>query len=238
VEKEQKVTVRRIKGAKGKRRQLVMLTAYDQPFARLIDEAGVDIVLVGDSLGNVVLGYKNTRPVTMADMVHHTKAAARGVKRALLVADIPYHAVSVANAKRLIAAGAQAVKIEGLKGVKEIIKAGVPIMGHLGYLPQTMGKPTVQTSGRLIRQAKELAAAGIFALTLEMVEPQLAREITEAIGVPTIGCGSGPFCDGQVVVTYDLLGLSDWQPRFARPRVELKQIARQAIRDYIGSVRA
>lgn len=215
-----------------------MLTAYDYPFARILDEAGIDIVLVGDSLGNVVLGHKNTRSVTMADMVHHTQAAARGVKRALLVADMPYRSVSARNAKRLIGAGARAVKIEGLKGVKAVIKAGIPVMGHLGYLPQTMGKPKVQRSVKLVKQARALAAAGVFAITLEMVEPQLARAITAAVPVPTIGIGSGPFCDGQVLVSYDLLGLSDWSPRFVRPMANLKKAALKAIKDFIGEVRA
>jgi len=234
VEKNEKVTVAKVRQAK----KIVMLTAYDYPFARILDEAGSDIVLVGDSLGNVVLGHKNTRPVTMADMVHHTKAAARGVKRALLVADMPYRSVSVRNAKRLIGAGARAVKIEGLKGVKSVIEAGIPVMGHLGYLPQTMGKPKVQRSVKLLKQARALAAAGVFAITLEMVEPQLARAITAAVSVPTIGIGSGPFCDGQVLVSYDLLGLSDWTPRFVRPKANLKKAALKAIRNFIGEVRA
>ncbi|MFA5113979.1 MAG: 3-methyl-2-oxobutanoate hydroxymethyltransferase [Candidatus Margulisiibacteriota bacterium] len=234
MEKNEKVTVAKVRQAK----KIVMLTAYDYPFARILDEAGSDIVLVGDSLGNVVLGHKNTRPVTMADMVHHTKAAARGVKRALLVADMPYRSVSVRNAKRLIGAGARAVKIEGLKGVKSVIEAGIPVMGHLGYLPQTMGKPKVQRSVKLLKQARALAAAGVFAITLEMVEPQLARAITAAVSVPTIGIGSGPFCDGQVLVSYDLLGLSDWTPRFVRPKANLKKAALKAIRNFIGEVRA
>jgi 3-methyl-2-oxobutanoate hydroxymethyltransferase len=186
----------------------------------------------------VVLGHKNTRPVTMADMIHHTKAAARGTKRALLVADMPYQSVSVKNAKRLIGAGADAVKIEGLKGVSAVIKAGIPVMGHLGYLPQTMGKPKVQRSVKLIDQARSLERAGVFAITLEMVAPQLAREITEAVKVPTIGIGSGRFCDGQVLVSYDLLGLSDWVPRFVRPRVNLKKIALRAINGFVKEVQA
>jgi 3-methyl-2-oxobutanoate hydroxymethyltransferase len=236
MEKGEKVTVRRVREAKGEGRQVSMLTAYDYPFAKMLDEAGVDIVLVGDSLGNVILGYKNTRPVTMADMVHHTRAAARGVNRALVVADIPYRSVSVKNAKRLISAGADAVKIEGLKGVKAVVKAGIPVMGHLGYLPQTMGKPKVQSSAGLIGQAQELEKAGVFAITLEMVEPQLAKAITKAVNVPTIGIGSGPHCDGQVLVSYDLLGLSDWQPRFARPKTDLKKVIRRTVRSFIKEI--
>jgi 3-methyl-2-oxobutanoate hydroxymethyltransferase len=238
MEKSEKVTVRTIQKSKVKSQKLCMLTAYDYPFAKILDEAGVDIVLVGDSLGNVVLGYKNTRPVTMAEMIHHTKAAARGVKRALLVADMPFRAVSVQNAKRLINAGAQAVKIEGLKGVKAVIRAGIPVMGHLGYLPQTMNKPKLQGSVNLVKQARSLEEAGVFAITLEMVEPRLAREITKAVKVPTIGCGSGPFCGGQVLVSYDLLGLGDWVPRFVKPRTNLKKIAIKAIKGFINEVRA
>jgi len=213
-----------------------MLTAYDYAFAKILDEAGVDIILVGDSLGNVVLGHKNTRSVTVADMIHHTKAVAKGVKRALLVADMPYRSVSVKNAKRLIKAGAKAVKIEGLKGVRAIVKAGVPVMGHLGFLPQTMLKPKTQRSTKLIEQAKKLEAAGVFAITLEMIEPKLAKQITEAVKVPTIGIGSGPHCDGQVLVSYDLLGLSAWRPNFVKPKANLRKIVTKAIKEWGRSI--
>lgn len=217
-----------------------MLTAYDYPFARILDDAGVDIVLVGDSLGNVVLGYKDTRPVTMEDMVHHTKAVARGIRRALLVADIPYRSASVKNAKRLIKAGAKAVKIEGVKAIsviKSIIKAGIPVMGHLGYLPQTMRKPKIQRSVDMIEEAKKLEAAGVFAIVLEMVEKELAKKIARAVSVPVIGCGSGPFCDGQVLVSYDLLGLGEWAPSFARQKVNLRSLSVKAVKDYIKEVK-
>ena len=230
----EKITVSKIKLSKLQGHKISMLTAYDYPFAKILDEAGVDIVLTGDTMGNVVLGYKNTRPVTMEDMVHHTKAAARGVKRALLVSDIPYRSVSVKNAKCLIKAGARAVKIEGLKGVKTIVQAGIPVMGHLGYLPQTMVKPKVKKSAKLVEQAKTLEAAGVFAIVLEMVEPRLARLITKAVKVPTIGIGSGPDCDGRVLVSYDLLGLSDWQPGFAKPKVNLRKIALRAIKEWMS----
>lgn len=229
------MTVTGLRRAKQLRRGISMLTAFDYPMARVLDDAGVDIVLVGDSLGNVALGHKNTRSVTMADMVHHTKAAANGVKRALLVADLPYRSVSVKNAKQLLRAGAQAVKIEGLKGVRQIVKAGIPVMGHLGYLPQTMKRPKVQRSAALIEQARQLEADGAFAITLEMVEPKLAEMITDSVGVPTIGIGSGRHCDGQVLVTYDLLGLSGWQPNFARPRIDLKHIASKTIKKWMRS---
>ena len=226
----EKITTRKIRNPKS---EIRMLTAYDYPMAKILDGAGIDIILVGDSLGNVVLGYKNTRAVTMDDMVHHTKAVARGVKRALVVADMPYRSVSVKNAKRLIKAGAKAVKIEGFKGVRAVVNAGIPVMGHLGYLPQTMAKPKIQRSAKLVEQAKILEAAGVFAITLEMVEPKLAKKITEAVAVPTIGIGSGPSCDGQVLVSYDLLGLSDWTPVFAKPKVNLKKIIAKTVKEWV-----
>lgn len=233
----EKVTPSKVKKSKVQRRKITMLTAYDYPFATILDEAGVDIVLVGDSLGNVILGYKNTRPVTIDDMVHHTKAAARGVKRALVVADIPYCSTSIKNAKRLIKAGAKAVKIEGLKGVKVIVKAGISVMGHLGYLPQTMRKPKIQRSKAIIEQAKKLEAAGVFSIVLEMVDPKIAKKVTETVKVPTIGIGSGKNCDGQVLVTYDLIGLSEWSPRFVKRRIDAKKIIQRAVKRYIMDVR-
>jgi 3-methyl-2-oxobutanoate hydroxymethyltransferase len=214
--------------------KISMLTAYDYPFAKILDEAGVDIILVGDSLGNVVLGYKDTRSVTMDDMFHHTKAVARGVKRSLVVADIPYRSLSVKNAKRLVKAGAKAVKIEGLKGVKTIVKAGIPVMGHLGYLPQTMRKPKVQKSKKLIGEAIKLEEAGAFAIVLEMVDKKLSKAITAAVNIPTIGIGSGPHCDGQVLVTHDLIGLSDWSPKFVKSKANLKKAAALAIKKWMS----
>jgi 3-methyl-2-oxobutanoate hydroxymethyltransferase len=230
------ITSRKIRNPKSEIRKIVMLTAYDYPFAKILDEAGVDIVLVGDSLGNVILGYKNTRPVTMEDMIHHTKAAAKGVKRALLVADVPYLSANPKDAIRLIKAGAKAVKVEGVKGVREIIKAGIPVMGHLGYLPQSARKPKIQRSRRIINQAKELEEAGVFAIVLEMVDPQIAREVTKSVKVPTIGIGSGPHCDGQVLVTYDLLGLGEWAPSFVKPKANLRKAAIRAVKDFVKEV--
>jgi len=233
----EKVTPRVIRKAKSVNRKLSVLTAYDYPLAKILDEAGIDIVLVGDSVGNVVLGYKNTRPVTMEDMVHHTKAVARGVKRALVVADIPYRSNSVKNAKRLVKAGAKAVKIEGVKGVKAIVKAGIPVMGHLGYLPQSGKKPKVQRSKKIVKDARELEKAGVFAIVLEMVDPKIAKEVTKTVKVPTIGIGSGKNCDGQVLVTYDLIGLSDWSPKFVKKTVSLKDQISRAVKKYIARVK-
>ena len=218
-----------------------MLTAYDYSFASILDEAGLDMILVGDSLGNVILGCENTLPVTMADMLHHTRAAARGVKRALLVADMPYKAAvaprkALSNAKALIKAGAQAVKIEGIKDIKAIaaiVKAGIPVMGHIGCLPQTAKEYKIQRSSGLLEQAKLLASAGVFAVVLELVEPELAKQITDTIKVPTIGIGSGPHCDGQVLVSYDMLGLYPNAPRHAKKYVDLKPIITEAVRKFM-----
>ncbi|MDD4178941.1 MAG: 3-methyl-2-oxobutanoate hydroxymethyltransferase [Candidatus Margulisbacteria bacterium] len=237
MEKREKVTVKGIKGSRHQGAKIVMLTAYDYPFAKIMDEAGVDIVLVGDSLGNVVLGLPNTRGVTMPDMLHHTRAVARGVKRALLVADVPYRSLSVANARKLRQAGASAVKVEGItriKTIKQIVGAGIPVMGHLGYLPQTDPKPAISRSESLIGQAKELEKAGAFAIVLELVEPKLAKKIAESVTIPTIGIGSGKNCAGQVLVTYDLLGLSDWSPRFAKKKIDLRRIILRTLREFVA----
>lgn len=235
--KKEKIALSALQKKKKAGRKISMLTAYDHPLAGILDRSGIDIILVGDSLGNVVLGYKNTRPVKMSDMLHHTRAVSRAVRRSLLVADLPYRSVSVKNARQLIRAGAKAVKIEGLKGVAEIVKAGIPVMGHLGYLPQSMLKPSIQRSAKLIDQALKLEKTGVFAITLEMVEPELAKEITKKVRVPVIGIGSGPYCDGQVLVTYDILGLSDWSPSFARPKVDLKKIIAKAVKRFIDETR-
>jgi 3-methyl-2-oxobutanoate hydroxymethyltransferase len=227
-----------------------MLTAYDFPIAKILDEAGVDIVLVGDSLGNVALGYKNTLPVTMEEMVIHTRAVARAVKRALVVADMPFGSFqesddkAVANAIKLVKAGAEAVKLEGVQyisAVKKIIKAGIPVMGHVGFTPQSVNLKGPGTKGRgakekkkLIMEAKELEKAGCFAVVLELVEKELAGKVSKTLKIPTIGIGSGPHCDGQVLVTSDLLGLSDWQPSFAKPAVNFRQLALEAVKKFIG----
>lgn len=221
--------------------KISMLTAYDYPFAQILDEAGVDIILVGDSLGNVVLGLPNTKGVTMSDMMHHTQAAARGVRWALLVADVPYRSLSLANVKKLRQAGAAAVKVEGvsqIRLIRKIIESGIPVMGHLGYLPQTDVKPAVQRSEILIEQAEELEQAGVFSIVLEMVEPKLAKKITESVKIPTIGIGSGKACDGQVLVTYDLLGLSDWSPKFVKPLADFRRLALRAVKRFVARPRS
>jgi len=231
-----KTTVAEIRAMKSRGEQIAALTAYDFPMAKLLDECGVSLLLVGDSVGMVVLGYPDTTHVTMAEMEHHVRAAARAKTRALLGGDLPfksYETVSdaVANAQKLFAAGAEFVKAEGgreiLPQVQAIIAAGIPFCGHLGMLPQHVleeggyhvkGKPEAEHQ-RLLADAKALADAGAFAIVLELVTPPVAKEISETISVPTIGIGSGPDCDGQILVTHDLTGSFPWfTPRFVKPK--------------------
>ena len=212
---------------KARGEKIAALTAYDYPMAKLLDEAGIPLLLVGDSLGMVVLGYPDTTHVTMAEMEHHVRAAARAKPRALLGADLPFKSYetagdAVTNSKRLVAAGAEFVKAEGgrkiLPQVQAIISAGIPFCGHLGMLPQSVleeggyhvkGK-TEPEHQALLDDAQALAGAGAFAIVLELVTPPVAREITQKISVPTIGIGSGDDCDGQILVTPDLLGAFPW----------------------------
>ncbi|MFH1826383.1 MAG: 3-methyl-2-oxobutanoate hydroxymethyltransferase [bacterium] len=239
----EKVTADKIRSSKlqvrnKSQRQISMLTAYDYSLAKILDETGLDIILVGDSLGNVILGYEDTLPVTMADMIHHTKAVARGVKRAFLVADMPVGALSQAvdNARALVKAGAEAVKVEGVEDITAIIAEGIPVMGHLGSLPQKvkeLGGHKIQRDRKIIDQAKQLEEAGVFAIVLELVAPDLAKEITAQVKIPTIGIGSGPDCDGQVLVTYDMLGLYPEVPKHAKKYVDLKQIITEAVKKFV-----
>lgn len=228
-------------------RRFAALTAYDYPMARLLDEAGVPVLLVGDSLGMVVLGFPDTTHVTMDHMVHHTAAVARARPAALLAADLPYRSydtpeAALANARRLVAAGAEAVKAEGgaeiLPAVRAITGAGIPFIGHLGMLPQHVveeggyrikGRDEAQRR-RLLEDARALEAAGACAIVLELVTPPVAAELTRAAGIPTIGIGSGPDCDGQILVTHDLIGAFPWfTPRFVRPRAQTATAAREAV---------
>src|SRR5277367_4012261 len=231
-----KITVEEIRAMKSRGEKIAALTAYDFPMTKLLDEIGLPIIFVGDSLGMVVLGYADTTHVTMADMEHHVRAAARAKPNALLGADLPfksYETISdaVANAKKLASAGAEFVKAEGgreiLPQVKAIITAGIPFMGHLGMLPQSVieeggyhikGKKENEHQ-RLLEDARLLADAGAFAIVLELVLPPVAKEISEAISIPTIGIGSGADCDGQILVTPDLVGAFPWfTPKFVKPR--------------------
>jgi 3-methyl-2-oxobutanoate hydroxymethyltransferase len=235
---------------------LVMVTAYDAPGARIADEAGVDLILVGDSLAMVVLGYDDTLQVTIDDMVHHTAAVARAKPSALIVGDLPwlsYHVSvedTVRNAAALVRAGAQAVKLEGgrkrLPMIEAIVDAEIPVMGHLGLTPQSvhaMGGFKVQGKGeeaalQLVAEAKALAHAGCFAIVLEGVPDQVARMVTDAVDVPTIGIGAGPDCDGQVLVFHDLLGIEDrMAPKFVRRYASLKDDAVAAMSAFADDVR-
>lgn len=249
-----KITVSEIRAMKTRGEKIPALTAYDFPMAKLLDECGVPLLLVGDSLGMVVLGYPDTTHVTMEDMVHHTRAAARAKPRALLGADLPYHSYDIedaamVNAKRLAGAGAEFVKAEGgreiLPQVEAIVAAGVPFCGHLGMLPQHVleeggyhikGKKEAEHQA-LIEDAKALAGAGAFAIVLELVTPPVAREISRQISIPTIGIGSGPDCDGQILVTHDLIGAFPWfTPRFVKPRANCAAEVRSAVTAWKNSL--
>ena len=237
--------------------KITCLTAYDYPTARVVDEAGVDVILVGDSLGMVVLGHGSTLPVTMEDMLHHTRAARRGTKRALLVADMPfgtYHADiadSVRNAVRFVKeAGAEAVKIEGgerrLELIARLTEAEIPVMGHVGLTPQSVnalggyrvqGK-TADSAEQLLRDARAVEAAGAFAVVLEAVPRELAAQITSELRIPTIGIGAGPDCDGQILVLHDLLGFAfGHTPKFARRYANVGEVISGAVRAYCDDVR-
>jgi len=257
-----KVTVpdilhRKASGSTPSDKKITCLTAYDFPTARLLDQAGVDILLVGDSLGMVVLGYENTLPVTMDELLHHTKAVRRGAKRALLVADLPYGSFhgsleeSVRNAIRCVKeAGAEAVKIEGgerrLELIARLVEAEVPVMGHVGLTPQSLhalggykvqGK-TVDAAEQVLRDARAVEAAGAFAVVLEAIPRELAARITRELRIPTIGIGAGPQCDGQVLVFHDLVGLSFGAPaKFVRRYANLDDTISQAVREFCADVR-
>ena len=237
--------------------RIPMLTAYDYPTARLLDEAGIPILLVGDSLGTVLLGYDSEIRVSMADMLHHTAAVVRGTQRALVVGDMPFLSYStpdeaVENAGRFLReAGAQAVKIEGgvrsARIIEALARAGIPVMGHIGWTPQSKhalgGKVRVQgkTTDRartLLADALAVQEAGAFSIVLELVPEQLAAAITERLRIPTIGIGAGAGCSGQVQVITDLLGMADWQPKHARKFADLRPAILDAARTYAGEVAA
>ncbi|MFL6515305.1 MAG: 3-methyl-2-oxobutanoate hydroxymethyltransferase [Chthoniobacterales bacterium] len=233
------------------RQRITALTAYDYPTARLLDESGIDIILVGDSVGMVVLGYEDTTRVTLPEMLHHTRAAARGVKRALLVADMPIHTYdtpeqAVATARELVGAGAQAVKLEGgashARHIEAVVQAGISVMGHIGMLPQSVREEGgYRLKGRsqseveqLIQDGHAVEKAGAFAVVLEIVKSDAAKQITDAVGIPTIGIGSGEHCDGQILVTHDLIGLFPWfTPKFVSPAGRVADEIRRAATAFI-----
>jgi 3-methyl-2-oxobutanoate hydroxymethyltransferase len=256
-QRPEKVTAPSLRASKERGERLVCLTAYDYTMARIVDEAGVDIILVGDSIGNTVMGYGNTVPVTLDEIVMHTRAVRRGVQRALLVADMPYGSFhtgdddAVRNALRLIKDGAaEAVKLEGGRKraplVKRLVDEEIPVMGHIGLTPQSVnmlggyrvqGK-TAETARALLDDAKALEDSGAFSIVLEVVPREIAKLITESVKIPTIGIGAGPHCDIQVLVIHDMLGLSFGKlARFVREYANLKETMTEAISRYAEDVR-
>ena len=239
-------------------KKITCLTAYDYPTARLMDEAGVDVVLVGDSMAMVALGYDSTLPLTVEESVHHTKAVRRGVERALVVADMPYGSYhgeiheALRNAMRFVKeAGAEAVKVEGgerrLEIIARLTEAEIPVMGHVGLTPQsvnTLGGYRVQgktpaTAEQILRDARSVEAAGAFAIVLEALPRELAAEITLTVRIPTIGIGAGPDCDGQILVLHDMLGLTFQEPpKFARRYASVGEVISSAVREYCADVQS
>jgi 3-methyl-2-oxobutanoate hydroxymethyltransferase len=237
--------------------KITCLTAYDYPTARLLDEAGVEILLVGDSLGMAVLGYDNTLPVTLEEMLHHLRAVRRGARRALIVADMPFGTFHVSpeetvrHALRLVKDGAEAVKLEGgekrMEAIARLVEAEIPVMAHIGLTPQSVldlggfrvqGK-TAESAERILRDARGVEGAGAFAVVLESVPRELAARITQELHIPTIGIGAGPDCDGQVLVFHDLVGLSmNGTPKFARQYANLGEEISRAAREYCDDVRS
>jgi 3-methyl-2-oxobutanoate hydroxymethyltransferase len=249
-----KVTAQAIRAMKARGEKIAALTAYDFPMAKLLDEADIPLILVGDSLGMVVLGYPDTTHVTMPEMEHHVRAVARAKPRALLAADLPYGSYetvenAVANAKRLVAAGAEAVKAEGGRGIMKqiqgIIESGIPFLGHLGMLPQHVleeggyrikGKKEEEHQS-LAADANALVAAGAFGVVLELITPPVAKLLTQQIPIPTIGIGAGPDCDGQILVTPDLLGMLPWYSlKHVKPKLNAAEQMRAVVAEWKRSV--
>lgn len=254
----ERVTIPYLHELKKKKEKITALTAYDYPTARILDECGVDIILVGDSLGMAVLGYETTLPVTMEEMIHHTKAVTRARKRAMVIGDMPYLSFhlslqdSVMNAARFIKeAGADGVKLEGasrqrLMLVEALVEAEIPVMGHVGLTPQSVRKiggfkvqgTEEEKAEAIFRGALELEKAGAFAVVLESVPQELAREITRSLKIPTIGIGAGPDCDGQILVIHDLLGFTTgYMPKFVKRYADLSGIISQAVSSYLQEVK-
>ncbi len=253
-----RVSITRIREMKQKGEKFSMLTAYDYSTARLIDEAGIPLILVGDSLGMVMLGYESTIPVTMDEMIHHTKAVVRGALNALVVGDMPFMTYQISseeamrNAARFMQeGGCQAVKLEGgefmADTVRRVVDCGIPVMGHIGLTPQSINQlggykavgKTPDAALKLVKDAKALDDAGAFSIVLECVPEPLSRMITERVSVPTIGIGAGRYCDGQVQVIHDLLGLfSDFVPKHAKQYVKLADDIKKAVGDYISEVQS
>jgi len=255
--KMDKVTVKSVREMKAKGQKITMLTAYDYAFANILDGAGVDILLVGDSLGMVTLGYDDTLPVTVEDMMHHTKAVVRGTKRAMVVTDMPFMSYQVSDEKAMENVGnimkftgTHALKLEGGERIVGLVKrmtdAGIPVMGHLGLTPQSilqfggygLQASSIEEAQRLLSDAIALEEAGAFALVLEKIPSELAELVTASLEIPTIGIGAGPACDGQVLVVNDMLGMFEkFVPKFVKQYANLRAIIDQAAKDYINDVR-
>ena len=250
-----KITPDTIRSSKKTHRGIVALTAYDYPTARILDEAGIDLLLVGDSLGMTVLGYPDTTHVQLEEVIHHTRAVARGTSSALLVADLPIHSyenadLAVTSSKRLIDAGAHAVKLEGgqacAEQIRAITTAGIPLVGHIGMLPQHVREEggyrikgrTAEQRELLLDDARAVEESGGFAVVLELIDPLAAAEITRTVSIPTIGIGSGTGCDGQILVFHDLVGYFPWfKPKHAKPESDVAGEIRKAARAFIERTR-
>lgn len=252
----EKVTTRTLQQMKAQGRRIVAITAYDYPSAQLADAAGVDVVLVGDSLGNTMLGYDTTLPVQLEEILHHLKAVRRGLKHALLVADMPFlsYGVSVEdavyNAGKLMQAGAEAVKVEGatprvLESIRAMVGIGIPVMAHLGLTPQSIHQfggyrlqgRTASEQEALLQAAQAVQEAGAFSLVLEVIPASLAQRITESVQIPTIGIGAGVHCDGEIQVWHDILGLSEKTFKHTKRYAELREAITHALRQYADEVR-
>ncbi|MGK7888907.1 MAG: 3-methyl-2-oxobutanoate hydroxymethyltransferase [Leptolyngbyaceae cyanobacterium] len=251
-------TIQHIIQKKHQGEPIVALTASDYLFAGILDQAGVDLVLVGDSLGMVTLGHPTTLPVTLEDMVHHAKAVCRGVKQALVVVDLPFLSYQASVEQSILSAGrilketgAQAVKVEGgqpfmVETVKRLVQIGIPVMGHVGLTPQSIHQvggfrrqgTTPETEDAILQEAIALEQAGIFAIVLEHIPFTLAAQLTQTLTIPTIGIGAGVNCDGQILVTTDLLGLSEWYPPFVKPYANLRSLISDAVQTFASDVRS
>ncbi len=251
------MTTRSVVDMKAGNEKISMLTAYDYTMARLADSSGIDIVLVGDSASNVMAGHETTLPITMDQMIYHSQCVVRGVKRALVVADLPFMSYQVTpqealiNAGRLMKeAGVHAVKLEGgenvLETVKKIVDSGIPVIGHLGLTPQSIYKfgtykvraTDPDEADRLVRDARLLEEAGCFAVVLEKIPSELAQKVTSKLSIPTIGIGAGSYCDGQVLVIHDMLGLNkEFHPRFVRRYADLEAVITEAVKQYIRDIK-
>jgi 3-methyl-2-oxobutanoate hydroxymethyltransferase len=250
------ITISQLLTYKSQGRAIAALTATEYATAKIMDKAGVDLILVGDSLGMVSLGYKNTLPVTLDEIIHHAKAVGRGVSNALLVVDLPFLSYQISPEQAIASAGrilketpAQGVKLEGgypdiVKTIEKLVNIGIPVMGHIGLTPQSVHQTGYRRQGnepssakRILAQAQNIEAAGAFALVIEHIPSPLAEEVSKSLSIPTIGIGAGNGCDGQILVSHDLLGLSEWQPSFVKKYADLQTAIADAVSNYCNDVR-